>query len=499
MDALGVPLDPGKKAALTSLTYNAGPKWMQSGLGQAVKAGDWNTAKQRFLQYNKADGQTLPGLVKRRMAEASWLGGDPPQAPQTPPAQNGAPSMPTNTGVPIPASYSPDEINMQRRMAMQLMQQGTDASPVQHWTQALARMLQGAQGGYMMSQADKQDRMMQGEGNALLGQFLSQMTGGPSPAGVPPQQPQMPATGQPSALGQALLNNPAPMTQDQQSVGRFAQPNLAMSMPQPQQPAPSPVASAPPPQMADASGRMIDEGTLRGMLANPVSRPYAEAYIKKKMLADAGDKPSNVQEWEYFQKLSPEDRQKYIAMKRGEKYLDAGTQFVNPRTGEVVSKDLAGAEKAKEIGTAQGKQAASAPGDISAAEQALTVLDQIKNDPYLERGTGLSSFGNSIRGTGGYDFEALVEQAKSGAFLTAIQQLRGLGALSNAEGQTATAAVTRMQTGLSKEAFLKAVSDYEAVIKKGMAQAQARLSGATPQGGDGWQDLGNGVKIREKR
>lgn len=496
VDGLGVPLDPGKKAALTSLTYNAGPKWMESGLGQAVKAGDWNTAKQRFLQYTKADGQTLPGLVKRRMAEASWLGGEPPQAP-TSAAQNGAP-MPTNTGVPVPASYSPDEMAMQRKLGMMLMQEGTSTAPVQSWTQALARVLQGAQGGYMMREADKQDRMMRGEGDALIGQYLGSLTGGPSSVGVPSQQPQAAAPDASRALGQALLGGTDPMTQDQQNVGRFAQPNLAMSMPKPQQPAP--VAAAPAPvQVADASGE-ISPQMLKQMLANSTSRPYAEAYIKKRMLAGSQDKPANVQEWEYFQRLSPEDKQKFIEMKRGEKYLDAGTQFVNPRTRDVISKDLAGAEKAKEVGTAQGKQAASAQGDISAAEQALTVLEKIKTNSYLDRGTGMSSIGNFIPGTGGYDFDALVEQAKSGAFLTAIQQLRGLGALSNAEGATATAAVTRMKTGLSKEAFLEAVNDYEAVIRKGMAQAQGRLPGATPQqSGDGWQDLGNGVKIREKR
>lgn len=480
--SLGVALDSGKEAALTSLTYNAGPKWMQSGLGQAVKSGDWNTAKNLFLQYNKAGGQTLPGLIKRRNAEASWLGGAVPD--QTPaPTSSGPPSMtPNQTGVPIPASYSPEGLDMQRKLAMQLMQQGTDASPVQHWTQALARVLQGGVGAYQLNQANKQDGMMRSEGNQLLAQMLSPMTGTPGPA------PQM-AT-------QAVSQPQAPMTPEQESVGRFASPGLVAALPQAQ-----PAPQMPPAQVADASGQTIDPATLQKMLNNPYTKTYAEAYIKKQMTKGAEESPSNVREWEYFQKLPPDQQQKYIAMKRAEKYLDAGTQFVNPRTNEVIPKDLAGAERAKEVGTAQGKQAASAPGDISAAEQALGVLEQIKTDPYLDRGTGLSSVGNYIPGTGGYDFDALVEQAKSGAFLTAIQQLRGLGALSNAEGQTATAAVTRMKTGLSKEAFLKAVNDYEAVIKKGMAQAQARLGGgAQPQDtGDGWQDLGNGVRIREKR
>lgn len=67
----------GVKAALTSLTYNSGSDWVDAGLGHAIKAGDYNAAKDRFLQYNKADGQTLPGLVSRRQAEAAWFDGQP--------------------------------------------------------------------------------------------------------------------------------------------------------------------------------------------------------------------------------------------------------------------------------------------------------------------------------------------------------------------------------------------------------------------------------------
>lgn len=71
-------LDPGTQAALTSLTYNAGAKWMTSGLGAAIRAGDMDTARRLFTQYNKAGGEVLPGLVKRRAEEATWMGGDVP-------------------------------------------------------------------------------------------------------------------------------------------------------------------------------------------------------------------------------------------------------------------------------------------------------------------------------------------------------------------------------------------------------------------------------------
>lgn len=67
-------IDEGTKAALTSLTYNAGTAWIGSGLGEAVRAGDLDSAREIFQKYNKAGGEVLPGLVRRRAAEAQWIG-----------------------------------------------------------------------------------------------------------------------------------------------------------------------------------------------------------------------------------------------------------------------------------------------------------------------------------------------------------------------------------------------------------------------------------------
>ncbi|QIG72936.1 putative injection protein [Rhizobium phage RHph_N3_2] len=144
-------------------------------------------------------------------------------------------------------------------------------------------------------------------------------------------------------------------------------------------------------------------------------------------------------------------------------------------SSQIVPKNLANAESQKEIGTAQGKAIAAAPGDLQAGLNAKDLITQLRVDPNRERGTGWSSIGNIIPGTSGYDYQNKVDQAKSGAFLTAIQQMRGLGSLSNAEGGAATAAVTRMNTATSEEAFNAALDDYEKIIDQGIARAQAKI------------------------
>jgi hypothetical protein len=56
------------------LTFNAGEAWTHSGLGDKVRTGDMAGAKELFLQYNHAGGETNDSLSTRRAREASWFG-----------------------------------------------------------------------------------------------------------------------------------------------------------------------------------------------------------------------------------------------------------------------------------------------------------------------------------------------------------------------------------------------------------------------------------------
>src|SRR5512139_1431781 len=69
VDSAYPDLPANRRAALTSLTFNAGPGWINSGLGAAVKAGDWDEAGRHFAQYANAGGKPLDALKARRAAE----------------------------------------------------------------------------------------------------------------------------------------------------------------------------------------------------------------------------------------------------------------------------------------------------------------------------------------------------------------------------------------------------------------------------------------------
>jgi lysozyme len=121
VDNFAPGLDAGSKAALTSLTYNAGTAWAQSGLGDAVARGDMDTARSLFLQYNKAGGSVVDGLVQRRLQEVAWFGGN-ASAAGTSDANSGQIASATTDFLPMsaPETVSP-------RLADMLMVSGSDA------------------------------------------------------------------------------------------------------------------------------------------------------------------------------------------------------------------------------------------------------------------------------------------------------------------------------------------------------------------------------------
>ena len=161
---------------------------------------------------------------------------------------------------------------------------------------------------------------------------------------------------------------------------------------------------------------------------------------------------------------------------------DTGTEeiYTNPITGEIVSrvpKQNREAAYQTESGKVEAKADAerqeTAPQEYAAAEDAIAFIDKVRNHPGIDVGTGATStVANRVPGTAAYDFQNLVSQVSSTAFLSAVSQMRGLGALSDTEGKAARQAVTRLDTATSKEAFLDALADYEKIVTRGRDRAK---------------------------
>ena len=81
-------------------------------------------------------------------------------------------------------------------------------------------------------------------------------------------------------------------------------------------------------------------------------------------------------------------------------------------------------------------------------------------------------FGQS--GTPAADFKSLYDQVKGGAFLEAVQRMKGTGAISEIEGTKATAALTAASTAQSPDAFRKEMSKFRDAIQTSMNNAATK-------------------------
>lgn len=76
-DFVDVELKQHQFDALVSFTFNCGEGALRgSTLLRLLNGGDYDGAQKQFARWNKANGKVLPGLVKRREAEAKMFGGE---------------------------------------------------------------------------------------------------------------------------------------------------------------------------------------------------------------------------------------------------------------------------------------------------------------------------------------------------------------------------------------------------------------------------------------
>lgn len=174
-----------------------------------------------------------------------------------------------------------------------------------------------------------------------------------------------------------------------------------------------------------------------------------------------------------------------VKLSTGVEKVDLGTHWgiIDKKTGNMVgqqAKDIVGKEAAEERGKALGQAQVNLPNVIANAEQTLKTIQDIKNDPYRERGTGGSSIFNIIPATGGFDFAQKVEQLKGKTFLEAFQSLKGGGAITEIEGKKAENAIARLNVAQSEGAFLTALNELEDVVKAGIERSKARAGVTTP-------------------
>lgn len=122
-------------------------------------------------------------------------------------------------------------------------------------------------------------------------------------------------------------------------------------------------------------------------------------------------------------------------------------------------------------------------GQVASFDTMLDSLDRLSTHPGLSRSVGLYSRAPTLPGSDSANFQAELQTFKAQSFIPMVAQLKGMGALSDAEGKKLSEAVGALDPKMSETAFRDSIKR----IKEGMEAARLRVAGKprdlNPSGG----------------
>ncbi|MBI1433297.1 phage DNA ejection protein [Escherichia coli] len=102
---------------------------------------------------------------------------------------------------------------------------------------------------------------------------------------------------------------------------------------------------------------------------------------------------------------------------------------------------------------ARADRQAAAQGAVDTFSTALDSLNEIEQSPGLSKAVGIRSALPTVPGSDAANFEARLDTFKAQTFLPMVQSLKGMGALSDAEGKKLSDAVGALSPKMSEKAF----------------------------------------------
>jgi hypothetical protein len=163
------------------------------------------------------------------------------------------------------------------------------------------------------------------------------------------------------------------------------------------------------------------------------------------------------------------------------KFVDQGTHITPYGTrsglpsGPSIPIDIHGKESAQQAGAIEGKAAGAMPDVVQNINSSLNAIDEALAHPGRGAATGKSSWmdpSNYIKGSEAYGYrEGVLKKVTGQAFLASVQQMRGLGHLSESEGKAATEASAALATGLPDEEHEKQLKILKAIQMRGLIRA----------------------------
>lgn len=129
---------------------------------------------------------------------------------------------------------------------------------------------------------------------------------------------------------------------------------------------------------------------------------------------------------------------------------------------------------------ARSDKQAAAQGAVDTFTTALDSLDTITNSPGLSKAVGVRSAFPTVPGTDAANFEAQLDTFKAQTFLPMVASLKGMGALSDAEGKKLSEAVGALSPKMSETEFRKSATKIQNQLQNKLSTVKKQFNYQEP-------------------
>lgn len=129
---------------------------------------------------------------------------------------------------------------------------------------------------------------------------------------------------------------------------------------------------------------------------------------------------------------------------------------------------------------ARADRQAAAQGAVDTFSTALDSLGELENSPGLSKAVGVRSAFPTIPGSDAANFEARLDTFKAQTFLPMVSSLKGMGALSDAEGKKLSDAVGALSPKMSEKAFRDSIGKIRGQLESKLGTVKKQFDYQEP-------------------
>lgn len=139
------------------------------------------------------------------------------------------------------------------------------------------------------------------------------------------------------------------------------------------------------------------------------------------------------------------------------------------------------ADVQKKAEIARADRQATAQGAVDTFSTALDSLGEIEKSPGLPKAVGVRSAFPTVPGSDAANFEARLDTFKAQTFLPMVASLKGMGALSDAEGKKLSDAVGALSPKMSEDAFRSSIGKIRTQLESKLGTVKKQFDYQDPE------------------